>query len=122
MNLDQTVPPTVYELSKMADVADPDHSESPGGEWLTYIYESWAEMRTQYDDVDRMIAETADGSVPTGTHQGWLVYVDVCGYREDLTDYGVTTTDMTEVCRLVLYVIAERLIAGLEFDARQEQP
>ena len=121
MNLDQTVPPTVYELSKMADVADPDHSESPGGEWLTYIYESWENARGQYDNVDRMIDETADGSVPTGTHQAWLAYVDVCGYREDLTDYSITTTDMSEVCRLTLYVIAQRLIAALEFDARKDE-
>jgi hypothetical protein len=121
MTDDQTVPPTVYELSKMADVGDPDHSESPGGEWLTYIYESWENVRTQYDDVDRMITETADGSVPVGTHQRWLVYVDVCGYREDLTDYDLDPKDMNAICSLCLYVIAERLIAALEFDARKDE-
>lgn len=121
MTIDEIVPPTVYELSKMADSADPDSITSPGGEWLTHVYESWVDVRDEYDDVDRMIQEVADGATPVGTHLMWLVYVDLCAYREDLSDYSITTTDMTDVCRLALYIIAERIIAALEFTARQEE-
>ena len=121
MNTEPIVPPAVYELSRLADCADPDSTTSPGGVWLTDLYEAWDDNRHQYDDVERMITEIADGAVPTGTHAGWLVYVDLCAYREDLSDYSVTTTDMTEVCRLALCVIAERTVAALEFHSRKDQ-
>jgi len=109
--------PAVYELSRDAGCGDPDNSTSPGAMFLTGTWDSWMEVRDQYDDREGMVMEVADGSVPIGTHLVWQTYVDLCAYREDIDDYrdrkeGTPTGD----ARTALYLIAERLVAHLEFE------
>lgn len=125
VSMTERISPTVYELSVHADVCDPDSTTSPGGVWLSDVYSAWEDVRDEYDDVERMIWETADGSVPVSDYSCWLVFTDLGGWREDISDFGppaeILSVSLTQVARIVLCGIAERLISALEMEFRAEQ-
>lgn len=98
-----------YELARIADVASPDSLTSPGAQWLCAVAGSASDIA----DADSL-TECADALVPVYTHERWQVFVDLCAYRDDLSDAGLTTCDdMTSTAGVALYVIAERLLSAL---------
>jgi hypothetical protein len=115
--------PNAYELAALADVAHPESSTSEGTIWLEDIWETYDSSRDQYDDIDRMIWETADGSVPISDYNCWQVFTELCLWREDLSDYVTTASvqaDVTSVARVALFLVADRIIRILEDYASKE--
>ena len=117
--------PTVYELSVFAEACDPDSPTSPGGIWLTDLWSNWDEIRDEYDDIERMIWETADGAVPVSDYSCWQVFTDLGGWREDLLDHDLgriaEAGGLTQIARVALCVMAERVVSALEMDRRVEE-
>jgi hypothetical protein len=107
---------TVWQLANMTSATNPDSTTSAGAEWLLTVFDAWTNVRTDYDDTERMICETADGIVPVSNYDCWKVFTDLGAWQIDLSDYTVSVNvdDLTSVARVALYVIAEELIMSLE--------
>jgi hypothetical protein len=108
---------TRYEIETLADVTGCD---STGNDWLTLIYESYLSERPHYDDAESAIHELADGAVPIYTGDLWRTFVGVSAWTEDISDFG-PITDIEQAAKVSLYVIAERLLRGLEEDGAQSE-
>jgi hypothetical protein len=113
---------TIYELARLADVNDPDTSESPGGQWLRLVADATVEAVNYaeglFDQDDAF--ELADSLVPIYTHQLWQVFVDLAAYQEDIDDLAEGTEDMTTRAGMALLMIAERVIMALVDENVQE--
>lgn len=108
-------PPTVWQLARLADVADPDTPESPGARWLQQVA-SYAEELSEYASgtrvVEDAVTDAADSLVSVYTAERWQVFTDLAAWTEDLADFG-QPADMTEGAGVALYLIAERLLTAL---------
>jgi hypothetical protein len=106
-----------YEVEILADVTGCD---STGNDWLTLIYESYLCDRRHYDDAELAIHELADGAVPIYTIDLWRTFVGVNAWSEDISDFG-PIADLEQAARTSLYLIAERLLRGLEESSAQSE-
>lgn len=106
-----------YQLARLADCDDPDTLESPGAQFLlevrddvlqTFLEDNWS------SDTYATVWGIADNAVPVMTHDIARVFVDLCAYREDLSD-RVTDSghDMVQLMQLAVYQIGERLAGAL---------
>lgn len=107
---------SVYGLARLADVASPDSSDSPGARWLMNVASAASEMIAECaeygGDPADAAHETADAIVPVYTSEIWAVFCDLAAWNVDTSDYG-QAEDMTRSASLALYVVAERLINEL---------
>ena len=109
-----------YILSRLADCATPDNPNSPGAAFLLEVaddYRRAAEERpdTDPEDLPHEIADQACYRLESrGSHGFILAAVDLCAYREDVSEYTEPTTDAHRLLTLGLYVIAERLVQALQ--------
>lgn len=108
-----TTMPSVYSLARMAECADPDSLTSPGGRFLLAVGEHVEDRRGDGDDLHDLAAEIADSAIPAYTHDLWSVFVDLGAWREDTSDLGDESGDLTRSASLALYVVAERLALAL---------
>lgn len=108
---------TVYQLARLAEVADPDSTDSPGARWLRLIETTAADLVAEDTfgdgDLDDQITATADDLVPVYTHDRWLVFVDLAAYAEYISDNWGPVSDLTEAAGIALFQIAERLLRAL---------
>lgn len=111
----------VFQLARMAEVQSPDSATSPGAEWLASVERDARDLIENHkdsttgidvDDYHDEITEYADNAVPVYTHNRWEVFVDLCAYTEDVTEFG-EPEDMTAAAGVALYMIAERLIRAI---------
>lgn len=110
-----TITHTAYDLARMAGVASPDLPTSPGAAWLEQIAASLDDYEWDNDngsDNSDTISEMANNIVPIYTHNKWSVFVDLCAYQEDISEFG-EFDDMERASSLALLVIAERLATAL---------
>jgi hypothetical protein len=125
MKMTTTETYNAHQLAGMAECSSPDSTDSPGARFLLQVAASVAES-LEYDedgteDTSDMAQEVADSAVPIYTHERWQVFVDLCAYNEDISDFGTDETDLTALAGAALYVIAERLAVALIEEAREEQ-
>jgi hypothetical protein len=113
--------PRPYSLARLAGVADPDATYSPGAVFLSGVFDSWFE-RIEYDvkeykaakpvesrtvrefldslDVDSIACDVSSGrSESIYTVESWRVFVDLALWRENETDW-ITDRDETRVMNL----------------------
>lgn len=113
-----------FELARLADVASPDASDSPGAQWLEHVQLVARELVSanpgvDADDLADAISEGADSAVPIYTHERFQVFVDLAAYTEDVTDFG-PIEDMEQGAGIALYMVAERLIRALIAEGSQD--
>lgn len=101
---------TVWQLARMAGVADPDSWDSAGAKFLVHIETGFVDAEGLDDDD---VHEIADSYVPVYTHDIWQTFVDLAAYGEDVSEWGAFGDDLTRVAAVALYMIAERLLAAL---------
>lgn len=106
---------TTYALARLADCHDPDTMTSPGARFLDRVESAFLDMETP--DEDRF-GEEADQLVPIYTHERWQVFVDLCAYEEDISEFGDYGDDLTRAAGVALYMIAERLLRALYEEAQ----
>jgi hypothetical protein len=116
---------SAYKLAALADVFCPDSDESEGARLLSSVRDSVIE-RVEYlietdelsleDAVEEIrdgdaLGEIADGAPSVYTHRLWTEFLDLGGYREDLSDHDLTVgaDNLERVPSLALYLIAWRL-------------
>jgi hypothetical protein len=99
---------TVWTLAGLANCGDPDSAGSPGAVFLQHVRSCVGEIT----DLEDGVTEIADSCVPVYTHEKWQVFVDLCAYREDVSDYGLSS-DMDQNASVALFMIAERLLYAL---------
>jgi hypothetical protein len=115
-----------YELSRLAEVTDPDSDVSEGAKFLSRVRDDvvsyWADQDS-YGDPDDVAHEIADGCVPVYTHNRWLTVVDLCAYQEDVSELAGDSGSMgmTELAGIALYQVAERLFWALVKDLRETE-
>lgn len=107
---------TAYSLAYMAECADPDTLDSIGAEYLkdirndvleTFENDAWG---TYFEDT---IGQLVDSCVPVMNHDIAKAFVDLCAYREDVSDYVDFNGDMIKLMQMALYVIGDRLANAL---------
>lgn len=105
---------TVWELARLADVADPDARDSSGAVWLNGVRDALAEaIEEQGDEFDADdLHQIADGAVEIYTHTRWRVFLDLAMYNEDPNEMG-QPSDMTEAAGFIQYQVANRLMQAL---------
>ncbi|ATI18770.1 OCR-like antirestriction protein [Streptomyces phage Daudau] len=115
MSIDEIKAHGPYTLAQMADTASPDAKGSPGAIFLIDIRDAVVEAFEEDGEVDeRKQGEIADGAASVMTHEKWQQWVDLCGYREDLSEFGKPTKEGLEgIADLALYYIAHRLVTAL---------
>lgn len=104
---------TVWQLAGLADVHSPDSLTSPGAAWLEQVARSLDDSDDWTEDTAH---ELADDVVPIYTHERFQVFVDICAYQEDVTEFG-PIGDMEQAAGVALYMIAVRLIDALHNEA-----
>ena len=115
-----------YLLSRLADCATPDNPNSPGAAFLLEVADDFrraADERpdTDPDDLPHEIADEACYRLESrGTHGLILAAVDLCAYREDVTDYTEPTHDAHRLLTIGLYVIASNLIHALQTENEED--
>jgi len=110
--LDEVATLPVYRLSDMADCPEP--SDETGRLFLVSIRNDFVDRAKHgYEDEDELIHEVADNAPSLYTHRMWCEFVELCAYREDVSDYVTNDTDMEQRARVALYMIAERLVRRL---------
>ncbi|WP_329289517.1 hypothetical protein [Streptomyces pseudovenezuelae] len=113
-----------YALAGLADCGSPDAKGSPGAIFLIDIRDAVIEAIEESGEVDeRKQGEIADHAASVMTHEKWQQWVDLCGYREDVSEFGKPTKEGIEgAADLALYYIAHRLVAALveEIGAAEE--
>ncbi len=108
---------SIYTLARLAETADPNSEESPGGQYLRKIETAAQELAADHpgadeDEIADAIVDYADALVPVYTHEMWTTFVDLAAYDEDTTDYGPFESMDTQA-RVALALIAERLLRRL---------
>ena len=111
-----------YILARLADCATPDNPSSPGAAFLLDVADAYGDARgnaddgsADTDDLPFTIADEACYRLESrGTHGLILAAVDLCAYREDVSDYTEPTTDAHHLLQTGLYVIAARLVHALQ--------
>ncbi|ANT41072.1 OCR-like antirestriction protein [Streptomyces phage Nanodon] len=116
-----------YSLAGDAETLSPDDHGSAGAQLLVGVRNAvveaveWrvendgqtlAEAAEEVRDGDA-IGEIADGAPSVYTHQLWLEFVDLGGYREDLEPHDLNGDDLNKVAGIALYHIAWRLASVL---------
>ena len=106
-----------YQLARLADCDDTDTLESPGAQFLlevrddvlqTFLEDNWS------SDTYATVWGIADNAVPVMTHDIAKTFVDLCAYREDLSDHVTDSGhDMVQLMQLAVYQIGERLASAL---------
>lgn len=117
-----------YELANHANCVCPDSLESPGALFLIGVrddfVERWCEDLNMVEgmtasecvkvfrdfDIPQVIADNAPSVY---THPVVLQCVDLCAYREDLSELRAKNNTMEDDARLSLYIVAERLVNAL---------
>jgi hypothetical protein len=115
------------KLARIADVTEPDSHVSDGADFLASIRDDVTEKVSYYwdggesqlldivqDERERIQDEVSDSAPSVYTHEMWRQFVDLCAYREDLSDHGEPTDDTMEGrARLALSSIGFRLASAL---------
>ena len=101
----------VYYLAHLAECAEP--STSDGISFLKSIATDFVySMESEYGYDEDTHSQIVNDAPDIYTHRMWVEFVDLCAYREDVSEYGVTDSDA--MARLSLCAIAERLVTALE--------
>ena len=109
-----------FQLAREADCSSPDSAGSPGADFLARVKSGVLDaLDYGVEYVEDSAAEVADGSIPVYTHQMWLTFVDLCGYQEDVSEFG-PVDEPNDVATRALYIIAERLAMNLLTNAMAE--
>lgn len=110
---------TVYALANLAD-CNLAGTATDGEQFLTGVRDAvveaqeWAIAHHEATDLYDLAHEVADSAVPVYTYHLWHTFVDVGAFSEDVTDCGMEdVSDLDNVARTALYMIAERLAAAL---------
>lgn len=115
-----------HVLARMADTYSPDRPDSPGAEFLLNVQSATREaLDWQTEQEGQSLAEAiehvrdertnelADGAVPVYTFARWATFIDLGAWQADISDYANGDQDMTRLCGLSLYLIAETLVGAL---------
>jgi len=106
---------TVWDLQAFAECGSPDTESSAGALFLLAVKAAFIESMKENNGAinDDNIHEIADGAPDVYTHRRWLEFVDLCAYQEDISEYVLTDTSMTDRAGIALYLIARRLLDQL---------
>lgn len=120
---------TVWQLARLATVADPSTSTSHGAEFLTSVRDAVAESivdgqltpgedwRDQ-DSAEATAHEIADNAPNVYTYPKWLQFADLAAWNE--APVGDSwPEDLTDAASSALFQIAERLVNALMDDAHE---
>lgn len=112
--IDQISAMSVWQLARFAECQDPSNESTEGAVFLDSTRRSVIESLRDLEDIsdwdENTTHEIADSAPDVYTHRRWLEFVDLCAYREDLSDYS---GEMTDLAGIALYLIAERLVNAL---------
>lgn len=114
---------TVWQLARLADVSEPESTDSPGAEWLRLVEGDAplvAERLAEGEDLSDVVHQHADSLVPVYTHERWLVFVDLGAYEVDIDDLVGGVEDMTTLAGVALYEVARNLLWALVGDLTAE--
>ena len=114
-----------YQLAKLAECASPDAPESPGGLFLSSVFNDVRE-RLDYSltdepdvsvivrswDDDGTINEIADNAPDVYTYTRWQEFTDLAAWDEYVSEFG-DVGSLTQTAGVALYMIAERLVRAL---------
>jgi hypothetical protein len=118
----------VYTLVDLAGCGTPDSSASIGAYFLTGVRDALVDMigwgvehnGLTVSEVAQEILdgdgrhEIADAAPSIYTHKRWMEFVDLCAYKEDISEVaGDTEPDMNTGAEIALYMIADRLVSAL---------
>lgn len=104
----------VWGIAELAEVSSPDNYDSPGARFLDSlrgeIHEritSGASADDLRDESGTIADEFIDVVASRGTHNMWKIFIDLCAYEEDLSDFGLFETPNDMLSR-ALWQIADR--------------
>ena len=91
-----------YKLADESGLSRPDSNDSAGAEWLKEVWERAVHLRDlkkdeNVYDIEDLIHEEADASVPIYTHNLWEVWVDLQGYNHPETYENYMIDQMGEM-------------------------
>ena len=117
--------PSDRVLADVGGLSLPDDHESPGGIWLSEVWQRVENLREEdihfaYELEDR-IMEEADAAIPPYTHNLWMVWVDLQGYNSDEADEIIREVSprhdlrlgmqqMEAIPQMTLYYAARRIL------------
>jgi hypothetical protein len=113
-----------YELASLAGCERPDGSFSVGGVFLTHVAAEVAKAidYCPSDANGEASYEAVDSAIPAAEPVLWLTFVDLAAYQEDdesgRMEEAVRSGDLTQVARVALVQIGERLARALIEEAR----
>jgi hypothetical protein len=119
---------TVWQLTRMADVADPNALDSAGAKFLVHVRDAYVE-HVEYkgedfdpsEDIDDTAHEIADGAPDVYTSTRWTEFVDLAAWNEDVSELMPEAgNDLTAAAGVALYMIAERLVYALHSELTGE--
>jgi hypothetical protein len=119
---------TVWQLARMADVADPDALDSAGTKFLVSVRDAYME-HVEYkgedfdaaEDIGDTAHEIADGAPDVYTSTRWAEFVDLAAWNEDISELMPEAgNDLTGAAGVALYIIAERLVYALHAELTGE--
>lgn len=111
----------INDMSGHCDTASPDNDDSPGANWLYWLYnaveDAWQSGRFGEDsgeDEESVIDEIADSQTPVYTHNRWQTFTDLCLYSEDVDDFteGIEVKDSTDLDNLAGSIFREVAYRG----------
>ena len=127
-DLDEIKELTVWQLSRMADAADPDALDSAGGKFLVHVRDAYVE-HVEYkgedfdpsEDIGDTAHEIADDAPDVYTSTRWAEFVDLAAYHEDISELMPEAgNDLTTAAGVALYIIAQRLVYALHTELTGE--
>jgi hypothetical protein len=113
-----------FQLASLVDCYSPDTLDSPGGAWLTVVYEAAIEAFERVADEELHDFDWSDAAHEIadqhcddsdGTYNMWQRFVDLGAFNEDPSELGADSGDMNKLAMTCLYMIAER-VCTLSFD------
>jgi hypothetical protein len=119
---------TVWQLSRMADVADPDALDSAGAKFLVHVRDAYVE-HVEYqgedfdpsEDINDTAHEITDSAPNVYTSTRWAEFVDLAAWDEDISELMPEAgNDLTGAAGVALYIIAERLVYALHAELTGE--
>jgi len=113
----------VWQLARLAGVHEPDRS-SPGANFLRQVERAFEDLSRELGssvlDEDELLV-LADDCVPVYTYERWQVFVDLCAWEVDISDYGYDADNMTTLAGIALYNVAESLLYALRLDMQKRK-
>lgn len=117
---------SAYQLANAIGVDIPDSLDSAGATFLGAVRDAFVDafgdvdaddMSSLGDTMERAASDIADDAPDAYDHARWAQYVDLCAWKVDLSDVGITSVRVDNLTRDLagpaLSFLAEQLLAWL---------